>query len=252
MADDITPSNTSPVQLTANQAVKPTTAGYAIASYDSVTPSSTPESVSSGDIVKIGGNGVIVDAVPTPTSITPSNSSPVALTANTPVNPTASGYAIESYQSKTPSTGGVSFNSGFVKMSSSGYAYPARPTLKATTLWTNNSPTSSFSAQTVTLSQDIDNYAYIGFRYAASTSSSAETNEVIVTPENLKKSIAGNSKARISIGCTNSSGSFYLRSVAYSSDTSISINNAYRENNNAGTSNTLCIPTSIVGYYISA
>ena len=37
------------------------------------------------------------------------------------------GYAIESYQSKTPSTSGVSFNSGFVKMSSSGYAFSALP-----------------------------------------------------------------------------------------------------------------------------
>lgn len=157
-ATPITPSNASPVALVANNAVKPTTAGYAIASYDSVTPSSTPESVSSGDIVKIGGSGVIVDAItPAPTSITPSNSSPVALTSNTPVTPTASGYAIESYsiitpnssaptldagsiykpnsngyainsyQSKTPSASGASFNSGFVKMSSSGYAFSALP-----------------------------------------------------------------------------------------------------------------------------
>ena len=93
----ITPSNSSPAQMTANVAVNPTANGYAIQSYDSVTPSGTPTSVSSGDIVKIGGSGVIVDSVPTPTSITPSNSSPVALSANTPVNPTDSGYAIASY-----------------------------------------------------------------------------------------------------------------------------------------------------------
>lgn len=98
-------------------------------------------------------------SVPTPTSITPSNSSPVALTANTPVNPTASGYAIESYSIITPSTapstptlnagsiykpdtsgyaintysmilpldGGVAFDSGFIKMYASGYAYRNRP-----------------------------------------------------------------------------------------------------------------------------
>lgn len=188
IATPITPSNSSPAQMTANTPVNPTGNGYAIASYDtifpmamnpeqiedgkiyqaisngyaignypfemypsndnpqgvhspnyyhawddgyviesysSVTPSSTPTSVSSGDIVKIGGSGVIVDSIPTPTSITPSNSSPVALTTNTPVNPTASGYAISSYSSKTPSDSSpASVSSGaIIKASASGYLY---------------------------------------------------------------------------------------------------------------------------------
>ena len=103
----ITPSNASPASMTSGTGYKPTANGYAISSYDSVTPSSTPESVASGDIVKIGGSGVIVDAIPTPTSITPSDSSPVALTANTPVNPTTSGYAIFDYHGIAP-TGNTS------------------------------------------------------------------------------------------------------------------------------------------------
>lgn len=62
-------------------------------------------------------------SVPTPTDITPSNASPVALAANTPVNPTASGYAISSYSSKTPSdTNPPSISSGaIIKASASGY-----------------------------------------------------------------------------------------------------------------------------------
>ena len=310
----ITPSNSSPASLSANTPVTPTASGYAISSYDNVTPSSTPESVSSGDIVKIGGSGVIVDAVPTPTSITPSNSNPATLTANTPVTPTAngkaissyidialnegqrydvdadtivkfgaentivaslseilpsdsspvtmvrngsyrainSGYAIASYQSKTPSTSGASFNSGMVKMSSNGYAYSGQVELKATSLWTNNSPTSSFAGQTVTLSQDIDNFAYIGIRCKAGTSSSSETNETMVSVADLKKSTSGNSKARLAVGASNSSGTLYVRGIAYSSDTKITFGDAYRLNNNAGTSNSVCIPTSVVGYNISA
>ena len=61
----------------------------------------------------------------TPTSITPSNSSPVALTANTPVNPTAAGYAIESYSSKTPddSTPPTVASGDIVKMGGAGYLY---------------------------------------------------------------------------------------------------------------------------------
>lgn len=64
----------------------------------------------------------------TPTPITPSDSTPAALTANTPVNPTANGYAIVSQpQSVTPSTSGAAFNSGIVNMSSGGYAYSQKP-----------------------------------------------------------------------------------------------------------------------------
>ena len=95
---------------------------------------------------------------PSPTSITPSNSNPPALTANTPVNPTASGYAISGYSDATPSNSnpailrneqmrrmtangyaissyqnvspapdGQSFNAGMVNMSTGGFAYSARP-----------------------------------------------------------------------------------------------------------------------------
>ena len=99
----ITPSNSSPASMTANTGYKPTANGYAISSYDSVTPSSNPESVSSGDIVKIGGSGVIVDSIPVPPSVTPSNASPAALTSGSAVTPSANGYAIESYSSITPS-----------------------------------------------------------------------------------------------------------------------------------------------------
>lgn len=121
----ITPSNSSPVALTANTSVKPTTNGYAIASYDNVTPSSTAVSVVADDIVKIGGSGVIVDAMPpTPASITPSNATPAALTADTPVTPTANGYAIASYSSVTPSNSSpVALTSGDIdKMGGNGYA----------------------------------------------------------------------------------------------------------------------------------
>lgn len=175
----ITPSNTTPASMTSGTAYEPTANGYAIENYDSVTPSSTPASVASGDIVKIGGSGVIVDSIPTPTSITPSNSSPVSLTANTPVKPTANGYAISSYSSLTPSstpanissgsiykaggsgyaidgyvtvtptTSGIYFTSGMKKMSTSGYAYSQQPSVTdfPEALWDTTSTTShSFAA----------------------------------------------------------------------------------------------------------
>ena len=111
---NLTPSNSTPAQITSGNDYHAMGNGYAIESYDSVTPSSTQTAVSSGDIVKIGGSGVIVDAMPpTPASITPSNTSPAALTANTPVTPTRSGYAIQSYQNLVVPVGTVEYISSY-------------------------------------------------------------------------------------------------------------------------------------------
>lgn len=145
----ISPSNANPPAISRYGSYFSDWTGYAIESYDSVTPSSTPTSVASGDIVKIGGSGVIVDSIPTPTSITPSDSNPVVLTADTPVNPTTSGYAIASQpQSVTPSASGATFNSGIVNMSSGGYAYSQQPSSGYTLLKTEQL---TFSSKTATL-----------------------------------------------------------------------------------------------------
>ena len=158
---NLTPSNSHPDIIYNGGTYLATAGGFAIESYTSVTPSSTPASVSSGDIVKIGGNGVIVDSVPTPTSITPSNSNPPSISSGNTYTPTSNGkvvssvttlspsnsnpqmlggstpyigsgsiterigYAIESYSSKTPSDSSpasVSANS-IIKPSSAGYLY---------------------------------------------------------------------------------------------------------------------------------
>lgn len=76
---NLTPSNSSPAQIASGSDYHATANGYAIASYDSVTPSSTAVSVAADDIVKIGGSGVIVDSIPTPTETTLwQNSDPTA------------------------------------------------------------------------------------------------------------------------------------------------------------------------------
>ena len=93
-------------------------------------------------------------SVPSPTSITPSDSSPAALTANTPVTPTANGYAIASSPtSVTPSTSGASFTAGIKNMTGSGYAYSQKPTpsssLKASGAFTSGSGSQTLSSLTV-------------------------------------------------------------------------------------------------------
>ena len=118
----ITPSNSSPDAISNGGVYAADGAGYAIESYRSITPSSTQVTVSNGDVVKFGGNGVVVDA-PLFDIITPSNSTPPQLTANGAYSVTSAGYAIASYSSKTPSDSNPpSVSSGeIVKTGGAGY-----------------------------------------------------------------------------------------------------------------------------------
>lgn len=120
----IDPSNSDPATISDGEIYRADSSGKAVASVTDVIPSSTPTSVSMDDVVHIYGSGVIVDSIPVPPSVTPSNSSPAALTANTAVTPSANGYAIASYSSITPSNSTpVSLSSGSIyKPSASGYA----------------------------------------------------------------------------------------------------------------------------------
>lgn len=63
----------------------------------------------------------------TPTPITPSNVSPVALTSGSAVTPTANGYAIESYSNISPYEGGAITSGGIYKATTSGYAIGEEP-----------------------------------------------------------------------------------------------------------------------------
>lgn len=152
--------------------------GYVIEDYDSVTPSSTPKSVSSGDMVQINGSGVIVDSIPTPTSITPNDSSPVALSANVPVNPTTSGYAIKNAPaSKTPSdsspasvsSGAIIKNAG----SSTGYLYASSGLKNVPTYFSGISATTSNSSGTNSVSvTNGKKYLFIALRHSTSGTAS--------------------------------------------------------------------------------
>lgn len=147
----ITPSNSSPATITSGSIYKASANGKAVATVTNVTPSSTPTSVSTNDIVKIGGSGVIVDSIPTPPSITPSNISPVALTANQAVKPTSSGYAIGSYDTVTPSdTNPPLLDYPYVyKPTGSGFLY--------------STPQPKVKVDTVTLSTSSNTAVNIGF-----------------------------------------------------------------------------------------
>lgn len=159
----ITPSNSSPASMTANTGYKPTVNGVAVETVGSatasninppavgvdvpiimssatgrqsvrivdsiteVTPSnSSPVMLSANSIAQIKDAGVAISSY---TGITPSNSSPVSLSSGSIYKTGASGYAISSYSSKTPSdTSPASVSSGaIIKASSSGYLVKNKP-----------------------------------------------------------------------------------------------------------------------------
>ena len=170
----ITPSNSNPATLTANTAVTPTANGYAIENYLDVYPDNDyPAQIASDVVVVFKGAGHVIEDAPitaipndnnppeldeeciyiirnntgylyetqpvTPTSITPSNSNPVALTANNPVNPTSSGYAIYSYGNLEPSNASpvYLYGNSIYKVTTAGYAISS---------YTNKTPSDSSPA----------------------------------------------------------------------------------------------------------
>lgn len=92
----ITPSNANPVPLTSGVAVEPTANGYAIGGYDNITPPSTPQAIYWGDMLRMLGNGFVIDNY---YPVTPSDSTPPQLSQGYVYVPTANGYLYETQQS---------------------------------------------------------------------------------------------------------------------------------------------------------
>ena len=116
--------------------------------------------------------------------------------------------------------------------------------LSETVLWTNSSPTTSFAAKTVTLSQSIANFERVRIYWRGSTSLATEAS-IDVSISDLQ-SFTGNSALRGSLGIINTNGSNYTRSFAYVNNTSIAFTNAYPFDNTSAV-NIVAIPTKICG-----
>lgn len=94
-------------------------------------------------------------AVPDPPSITPSNASPVALTANSSVKPSEDGYAIRSYSSKTPDDSNppsVSSSSIIKILSYSGYLYKTK---QSTSMTVDSNPYQNGTTRTCTMKNGV-------------------------------------------------------------------------------------------------
>ena len=121
--------------------------------------------------------------------------------------------------------------------------------MSETTLWTNNAPTSNFNAQNVTISDDIDNYSYIGIEYEFSTALTTLTNKVFF-PVDLFKTYRFNNSTQHAFGIfgmQNDTGNYmYARVAYYVSDTSVGFSSGYGVNR-AYENTSSMIPLKIIG-----
>jgi len=215
-ATPITPSNANPVALSSGVAVEPTANGYAIQSYDNITPPSSPQAISSGDILKMIGNGYVIDNYST---ATPSDSTPPQLSQGGIYIPTSNGYLYENQQGGSTET----------------------------VLWTNNSPTSTFAGQTITLSDSLDNYTYVKIKYRISTSVSTESSAIVPVSEFVHMTQTSNT---FKIGTGSFNSSTYVRTAYYGSATTIVFNNGYQLGSTSQ-ANRMLIPVSVIGISVS-
>lgn len=186
------------------------------------------------------------------TTIVP-GTTPSQVTKNNTYNiSTNNGYIIKDYESLYASSDGAYFTAGMIQAQNNGYAYLQKPTggFTETTLWTNSSPTASsgFAAQTITLSQSVDNFDYIGIKYATyntktTTDSAIATN--IRSVADFKKSAETAYYPSFLLGYYGSS-TRYQRRVKYVSTTQIGFT-ASQVANASGTDNKSNIPLYVYG-----
>jgi hypothetical protein len=203
------------------------------------------------------------------TPITPSDSSPVALTSGNTYQPTSNGYAISSQPTAlTPSDTGTYFTTGMKRITgSTGYAYNGKPILKPTVLWTNPSTSTSSSTEfaggtPITLTQSVDNFDYIGVYWEQAYGITTNKGTVIWSKDDFKKFRGSATTSGVTDGffgmyVKGSSVSYwYLRNIYYTDTTTVTFSNTWRMSISTSAtntkSNTRVIPKYIYGYKVQA
>lgn len=117
-----------------------------------------------------------------------------------------------------------------------------------TVLWTNPSPTADFAAQTITLSDSISNYKYIGIKYCFNKTNTSIIDTAIYKTEEMRASTtdSGTDHNAIMLGLQTSNYYSFSRVVGYVSDTSIKFTTGYRLNAASSSANAN-IPLEILG-----
>ena len=124
--------------------------------------------------------------------------------------------------------------------------------LTPTTLWENSNTSLAFPrtgvSNEVSLSDNINNYTYIKFKFNRSTSDSVNNCEVIYTVDEFKKFTTAASKFSGAVAFISTSGTspVFARRMYYVSDTTINITNMAQINGTVSDQNA-GIPVAIYG-----
>lgn len=120
-----------------------------------------------------------------------------------------------------------------------------------TVLWTNPSPSSTFAAQNVTLSDNLSNYKYIGINFGYSTSNYStgyHNSTILLSLEDFIKFgyKSGLARCGTSLTVANTNNTIFSRSVLYLNDTSVRFGTCYQVGSSTQ-ENTSAIPLEILG-----
>ena len=137
--------------------------------------------------------------------------------------------------SVTPSADGTQFSSGLNNMTSGGYAYTNKVSVKRSTptLWSNSSPTTALEAKTLTLSESLNNFDYLIFEYMLSDASnynisSNQGGQVVVAPQFIRKySEASGTIGAFTIAARDTDA-WWARRISYVSATQLKISSAFK------------------------
>ncbi len=115
-----------------------------------------------------------------------------------------------------------------------------------TVLWANSSPSSSFAAQNVTLSDSLSNYDYIKVTYRISTSDGTSTSAICSVSDFKNYNTGTNKGFWLSLGGNPINSQSWVRELTYVSDTSIGITGGLRIQANSNDTSYF-IPLEILG-----
>ena len=173
---------------------------------------------------------------PTINSITPSNTSPASMSANSNYKPSQNGYAISSYDSVTPSSSGTYFSSGMKKMASSGYAYSSQPTVELEFTKIGEFNLTTKTATTKTLTDNLSNYRSILITQSAlvdghSTYESGATSMYLLAPISYFASQTSGIVCGFAAGASGSAN-MQTTTITYVSNTQIQFKQSATSNRN--------------------
>lgn len=113
-------------------------------------------------------------------------------------------------------------------------------------LWTNNAPSAAYSSDTVTLSENLDNYDYVKVKFRRSTGASTEYEVWTIPTVSSDNKFLMNLAIRIS-------NDFYARSVSHYVNNTILFGSTIKffTSGSVSTANSYCIPLEVIGVKVN-